>query len=91
MDIIEEDNKFAPVDDSDGCDTEDEIEEHVRQQLTNDNRAEDMTLAKATAYIKKLLKKQKRETEIEIKTFEQISFTMNFQPRTSQKHRKQNK
>ena len=33
MDIIEEDNKFALADDSDGCDTEDEIEEHVCRQL----------------------------------------------------------
>ena len=24
MDIIEKDNKFAPMDDSDGCDTEDD-------------------------------------------------------------------
>ena len=85
MAIIEEDNKFAPVDDSDGCDTEDEIEEHVRRQLRKDDRPEDMTLAKATAYKKKLLEKRKRETEIEIKKFEQIPFTMNFQPRTSQK------
>ena len=88
MYIIEEDNEFAPVNDSDGCNTEDEIEEHVCQQLTNDDRAEDMTLAKATAYKKELLKKRKRETEIKIKKFKQIPFIMNFQPKRSQKRRK---
>ena len=51
MDIIEQEDKFAPMDDgSDSYDTEDEIEEHVCQQPMNDKRSEDMTLAKSTAY-----------------------------------------
>ena len=50
----------------------------MTRQLMNDKRAEDMTLAKATAYKKQFLEKQKRDMEKEIEMFKQISFTMDF-------------